>query len=462
MTLVSLVVAALCVLVVATVIAVPRQRAVVTAAGVVIPIVMAVQALQVVQTWWPRSDLATFYPVTATHEFLREHLGADRYISVNWTLLPATSPYYELRAATGHAFLTPQWKALLLAASDDAMATPTNGTMTLDGLTSPALDRMAVRYAVVDPRARIPGSLAATSDPSSTSETTRTAMSAPVTGPVRGVQLILPAGLDAGGGAVRVSLVTEDGTTLATTSQEVTASSEPFGTWVALAGEDIPADESFRVVLGVPNGSSVTVPVDNDGNWAVNVVRPAPDGLKVVFTDGTTVYERLGAESRFHWASDDRVITDEGTRLRAIASGAVPASTVILERTSDAQASDRASTAHIAVEADEGDRVQLKVDATGNGYMVFSESVRAGGWTATLDGQPTTLIPADGAMAAVYVTSGEHVVAFRYVPRGLHTGLLVSGTSALVMVTGVGMLLWHRRRRTVPARHAIEAPNARR
>ena len=457
LTVVTLVVAAACGLLVALAMARPRP-ALLAAAGMIITIVMAGQAVQVVQTWWPRSDKATFYPVTPTHEFLREHLGTDRFVSVSWTLLPATSPYYRLRSATGHAFPTPEWTALLLAASDQAMVSPTNATMTLEGLSSPVLDRMAVRYGVVDSRSKIPGTLVATSTSTSLVETEGHAWSVPITGPVRGVQVLLPAGLDVGaGGELTVSLVTDHGATLTSTSQPVTSTDGGFGAWVALAGEDIAEDESVTAVLDVANASSLKVPADSGGHWAVNVVRPIDDGLKVAFTGDSTVYLRLGAATRFHWASKDRVITDEDARVRTIASGTVPTSTVILERTADAHALYGSSTAGISVVADEGDRMQLNVDASGTGYLIVSESVRAGGWMAQIDGHATSLIPADEAMAAVQVPSGEHVVTFVYVPPGLRVGLVVSASSALVLLAGLAMLILRRRRGSGPGRHVAEA-----
>ncbi|MCG7286822.1 YfhO family protein [Cellulomonas sp. ACRRI] len=437
--------------------AVRPGRAVRGTAGAVVAVLVAGQALVVTQTWWPRSDTDTFYPVTPTHEFLAEHLGPDRYVGVGWTMLPGTSSQYSLRSATGHGFHTREWTTLLTAAEPRAMATRTNSTMSMGGLTSPVLDRMAVRYGVDDPEAALAGTLAGTSSPVSDVAHGEVATTQPISGGIRGVQLVMPQGVDLGD-ATSLTLRAVDpwGTVLATTTRPTASTTEPFGAWIALAAEEIAPDQTFRLTLSA-DGADLVLPTDAQGGWAVGAVRPADDGLTVVHTGDATVYQRDAAASRLRWAADEVVIGDEDERLAAIASGEVPVSTVVLQERADAQGLPGTSTATLETLADDGDTITVRVDADGAGWLVVADSVRGGGWSASLDGAPVDLVPADQAMAAVRVPGGVHTVEVRYDPPGLRVGAAVTAVALLLVLASVGVLL--RRRRTDRAPAAAPVPS---
>jgi hypothetical protein len=48
------------------------------------------------------------------------------------------------------------------------------------------------------------------------------------------------------------------------------------------------------------------------------------------------------------------------------------------------------------------------------------------GWEATIDGQPTTILRAYGALSAVVVPAGEHIIRFVYDPLTYRIGALIS------------------------------------
>jgi len=63
------------------------------------------------------------------------------------------------------------------------------------------------------------------------------------------------------------------------------------------------------------------------------------------------------------------------------------------------------------------------------------------GWEAALDGQPTPILRAYGALAAVAVPEGEHKVTFVYNPASYRVGAILSfitwgGLAIFVVVTG--------------------------
>ncbi|MBD3778478.1 MAG: YfhO family protein [Micrococcales bacterium] len=439
-----------------------RRRFLAVVAGVALPLVVMAQAVPVARTWWPISDKETFYPVTQTHQYLLDHIGHDRYAAAGWTMYPATSSFYGLRAVTGHSFHQPEWKALLLAADEDAMATRTFSLLDFPAMSSPVLDRMAVRYAVTDPGAAPAG----TPEPAATVTREQVVqgavLSVPVTGPLSGVQVILPKGAQPSGESeLHVRVLAEDGGVVTQTSRPLPATTDPYGTWVALAAEDVAPDATVRLELTVDGVSELTVQADDSGTWAPVVVRPDPDdGLTLVDAGDATVYERTTAAPRIRWAPDAVVVTDEQERVDLIASGDLDPSTVVLEHPEDDQDVPGDAQADVTVLEDDGGVVSARVDADGGGWLVFAEAVRTKGWGVTVDGVERTLVDADEAMGAVYVDPGSHVVRFSYDPPGLRTGAVLSVTAGGVVlvslvVIAVGAL---RRRRRGADEEAGGAP----
>jgi uncharacterized membrane protein YfhO len=66
-------------------------------------------------------------------------------------------------------------------------------------------------------------------------------------------------------------------------------------------------------------------------------------------------------------------------------------------------------------------------------YLVLLDSWEAG-WRATVDGDSTAVLRADGAFRAVRVAAGIHRVEFSYAPPGLREGLLLGAVGILGLV----------------------------
>ncbi len=60
------------------------------------------------------------------------------------------------------------------------------------------------------------------------------------------------------------------------------------------------------------------------------------------------------------------------------------------------------------------------------------------GWVAMLDGTPTPILRAYGALAAVAVPAGDHTIVFRYDPLSYKLGAIISLLAWIsVVVLGV-------------------------
>ncbi|MBF0686357.1 MAG: YfhO family protein [Cellulomonas sp.] len=418
------------------------RRSWAVAAAVCLPLLMAVQAGQVAHAWWPRSPVSTFYPETPTHEVLRDRLGSDRFTSTGLTMLPGSSTAYGLRSATGHAFHTEEWRALLESADPDAMRSDTYSTMTSEALGSPALDRLAARYAVVEPGAELLGDLERTSRPRGDAPLLQGewATSAELDGPVRGVRVDLVMGLVfASGqeGTLVLELVDDDDRVVARTAQVTRGFAHPGSVWMALPSVD--EEGPLRVRLRVDD-ATVTLQTDRQGRWATNVVR-ADDDLVVVHTGDATVYERTTALPRFRWASEVVVEDDPESRVALLAGGHLDDDEAVLD-VPPATTPTAGSRGVVRVLQDD-DRIVLDVAADGDGVLVVADARRPG-WHARVDGRPVELIGVDHALSGVEISAGQHTVELTYAPPGLVTGLWTT-TAGVVVLLAAGVTLAVRR-----------------
>jgi hypothetical protein len=398
----------------------------------------------------PGSDPANFYPVTSTHRFLQQNLGFDRFASSGLIMYPATSRYYGLRTPTGHDFTTDAWKALLQAVDPASQITPTFSDFNLKTVNAssvghiPLLDQMAVRYFVASdfdivgkqaPAPKTSGTVRVAAD-----QVVQCPLSA---GPLRAVTVNFAGPLAGSTGAeaiVHVRIQTPSGNITGARSLGG-GLARPAKVSVAVPGEDVSAASATSAEVWV-SGTSAPFTLAGDGGIpACGTVKPQPDGLKLVASNaGAIVYQRLTSLPRFRWASTSRVQVNATTRVAELKAGIGPTS-VLLDIAAPASENKPAT---VKVSAGDGDRLAATVDATGAGYLVVADSMQQPGWTATIDGKPTELLPADNAMVAVRVPTGVHQVELTYTVPGQRSGILISCASLLVVAAL--LLLWRRRR----------------
>jgi hypothetical protein len=86
--------------------------------------------------------------------------------------------------------------------------------------------------------------------------------------------------------------------------------------------------------------------------------------------------------------------------------------------------------------------VRLDADLPWPGFVVLNEAYFSG-WRAWVDGREVPILPANGAVRAVEVGEGKHVVEFRYTTPGLFAGLILSLGTALVLL--LAAIVWRGR-----------------
>ena len=82
------------------------------------------------------------------------------------------------------------------------------------------------------------------------------------------------------------------------------------------------------------------------------------------------------------------------------------------------------------IEDSRPDRVLISAELSSPGYLVLVDAYDPG-WQVLVDGRSARLLRANVAFRAVEVPVGSHTVEFRYRPRAVVVGLMVSGTTLL-------------------------------
>lgn len=408
----------------ALILAALRWRRLTGPVAVVLLAMLVTQSALFVRDVWPHTPRDQFYPVTATHRFLDDHLGGDRYAAFGEAMVPGTSLYYGQRSLTGHLFVESRWLDLLRAVEPGVMRSPTYSLFHsgLAPMTSSVLDRLGVRYAVTSPDDAVVGPAHAVPATSTTGPDGTVLLATVPSTPFRAVGVTLDRTVASGRAVVTVrdgngSLLATGTRSLAPTGAGTFTVGVPAWTGTPPGPLRIEARVS-GVAAGAVTPGTLTLVGDQD------------DGLRLVYAGDTVIYERTRALPRIRWADRAEVVPDGARQVQLLAGGQVAPDTVLLSRPGPPAG---AKPATVQVVRDTGDEISVRVAAAGAGYLVVSDPLQSQ-WGATVDGHATTLRAADHAVVAVAVPAGRHTVVLRADPKGWAAGLAVSGAAGLIIV----------------------------
>ncbi|HVL84639.1 MAG TPA: hypothetical protein VM367_10215 [Pseudonocardia sp.] len=434
-----------------------------TVAAALLPLLVAGQALMLVRDYWPRSERATFYPVTEVHRFLAAELGHDRFAFARNGMAVGASSVHRLRALNGHTFVDARYSELVEALPGDQFGDPpTLPVLAADARVAraPVLDRLGVRYFVTAPEHPVlgvetppPGGSVVTLRPGEPVAVTLTAQA-----PLRAVTIV-PVATPSDPAATRVEVVLRDGDGRPLAGASRAGLDMAAGVRFAVPipeTQAVPATVEF--VLHAPRSLRV---VGTDGGVGVGTVQARDDGLRLVFAGGSVVYERETSLPRIRWASSAVGEPDPAQRLALVVSGGIDADTVVLDEPGDlADTGD----ARVRVLRDGVDEVVVEVDNDGAGWLVVADALQHG-WRVEVDGEQAEVVAADHGLAAVAVpTSGTHLVRWEYGPASgtVATAVSVVAASALVAVLLYDLRYPRRRRAGRERAHRPGSPLSRR
>jgi hypothetical protein len=175
------------------------------------------------------------------------------------------------------------------------------------------------------------------------------------------------------------------------------------------------------------------------------VLRPAPS--LVDEDDGARVYENASALPRASWVPRVAVVPRPEDMLHKLAVRwfdpwqvalveAPPVSGFLGEAPGPDGSAPATEANQPTFVRDDPESVAIDVQAPARGFLVLADQYRDG-WNATVNGTPVPIQRANYAFRLVEVPAGRSRIEFRYAPRSLPQGALVSVVALLV---AAGML----------------------
>jgi hypothetical protein len=452
----------------------------------VLPVLLVVESLALSLPLLPNESRDTLYPETAAERFLQDNVGHGRLAMEGQTFYGNSPMLAGIRTVSGHAFHAPTWKDMLHSADPQVFASsPTLAFVHGEEpvATATAFDRLGVDWFATTPE-RAPygrteaaglAGAACPEGPGSGGTEGGTESEAGAggagDGPSTGPDAVpVPAGDGLRGVVVRVCedtpvpagarvVVEAEGSGEAASGTLRVRGQVPAGDLtLAVPAEGLAGDVlSVSVALEGADGAELPLATGTDGRVALDLVRPADDGLRLAFADELRIYERTGALPRVRWAGRSEVVTDRAESLARVTSGDLPADTVVLGAgaggaESDGDEGGSGAAADVEIVSDGPDDLAIDVQAEGDGYLVVADALQED-WAVTVDGEAAELVPGDHAGVAVAVPEGTHRVELKLAPRGRTTGALLG----VVAAAGLAAAWFVARRRRRPAPEAASA-----
>jgi len=170
------------------------------------------------------------------------------------------------------------------------------------------------------------------------------------------------------------------------------------------------------------------------------------------------VYENLHAAARAWIVNDVQMISDPQDALSVIRSGLLkdgrrfdPLRTALVEGVDAPATAAQDETTRTAINHVDSDRMEISVAAESNSFLVTSD-IYYPGWRAYIDGKQTRLYRTDYAIRGVFIPPGEHLVSFKFKPKSLYLGAIITAVAALVVAAILIHGGWFAKRRRPAAR----------
>jgi len=151
-----------------------------------------------------------------------------------------------------------------------------------------------------------------------------------------------------------------------------------------------------------------------------------------VHSGDVKVYENLDNPGRAYLTGWVATATDGADALRQLAS--LPPGAAVVEGGQPLETGEPPGTAAITEYAAE--RVVVATQSAAPALLVLSDAFYPG-WTATVDGAPANILPANVLFRGVYVPAGAHTVTFTYEPAGWRLGLALAAGGLLLALAAM-------------------------
>jgi len=161
----------------------------------------------------------------------------------------------------------------------------------------------------------------------------------------------------------------------------------------------------------------------------------------------TALYESAPAGARVAVLTNAVVEPDADAQIARLFDPAFdPARTVVIDRepaTASGRRGDPARAA-VSISNESNSTIVVHAGAAEDSYLLLLDAYDPG-WTVKVDGEPATLLRADGVFRAVRIPPGQHEIRFSYLPRALVLGGAMSLLTGIVLLSIAFVPRFHKR-----------------
>lgn len=162
---------------------------------------------------------------------------------------------------------------------------------------------------------------------------------------------------------------------------------------------------------------------------------PLDPRLRRLFTGDVKIYENLSVQPRAYFATKVWPLQNQTAQL-ALYQQLGPNDVALVEDPLSLGANPPPTTnppAQVNIDSYAGDRITASVIAQSPGYFVLTDNFYPG-WRASVDGEETPILRANGVFRAIPLQSGEHHIEFRFQPESLAQGWKLTQVSAYTII----------------------------
>ena len=168
--------------------------------------------------------------------------------------------------------------------------------------------------------------------------------------------------------------------------------------------------------------------------------------FELIYDEEVRVFRNKDVMPRAFFVPRHVVVPDVHRAVEIVRSAEFePARVVVLEEDPGVPAVNAGShgRADVRIRRYEPRSVEIELETDRPGFVVLSDTYYPG-WRAAVDGREVRVWRANGAMRAMYVTSGHHRVVLEYVPLPFRVGLGLSASAVLATCSVLVVSLWRR------------------
>jgi hypothetical protein len=164
--------------------------------------------------------------------------------------------------------------------------------------------------------------------------------------------------------------------------------------------------------------------------------------VRVANSGDVKIYQFSGTLPRTYFSCDVAIALNDEDMWRKLAESKGQQAVILDSESGGSIPCETLGESTVTITSYTPESIGIKTSSSTSGYLILSDSWYPG-WSATIDGTPTTILKANGIFRAIRLPAGEHQVAFEFKSSAFETGKWVSVGSLVALIIFM-VLPWSR------------------